>query len=177
MKLFIATLLLLAEMLNQEPSDIDEHKKYIKEVCAEYSICPETIEAMIEIESEWDASAVSKCGALGLMQIIPKWQTARMERLGIDDLMDAEQNILCGVDYLAELCETYGNIEEALMFYNMGYRGVELYEDGIVSKYAEDVLQRSIELENEHRKENERKEIWKRLESYRLERSNAISRQ
>lgn len=135
------------------------YENYIEEVSAEYDLSPAMIEAMIEIESGWDADATSSCGAIGLMQICPQWQQERMERLGCTDLYDAKQNILVGCDYLHELCEKYGNAEEALMFFNMGYRGQELFEEGIISKYANDVLTRASEIE---RKKEASK--WKRLE-------------
>lgn len=128
----------------------DTYKEYVSEICEQYeNIDPEVIEAMIEKESSWDAGAVSRSGAIGLMQIIPKWQGDRMEKLEVTDISDPYSNILIGVDYLAELIDMFEDVTEALMVYNAGWAGVDLYRQGYVSKYAHDILIRSFEIREE----------------------------
>lgn len=132
-----------------------DYTSYIEEVAADYSICPELIEAICEKESHWNEKAINKAGTCkGLMQINPKWQKARMEKLEITDLYDGEQNIRLGIDYIAELFDTYGDVYAVLMAYNEGTNGPKRYKKGIVSSYAKGIVSRSEELEKEHGKVN-----------------------
>lgn len=132
----------------------EEYIGYIEEVCEEYCICPELIEAMIESESHGDPDARSKCDARGLMQIIPKYRKAEMEELGITDLYDPRQNIELGVYIVSNLAEEYEDLYAVLMAYNEGeYSGaVERAEEGKWSAYAKRVVSRSRELEMLHGK-------------------------
>lgn len=126
----------------------------IEEVAEAYSISPEFITAVIEAESTFDADAVSECGAVGLMQVVPKWHGERMERLGVTDLTDPYQNILCGTDALAELFDKYGEAYTVLMAYNEGEYGtaLERAEAGDFSQYATGIIERTVELERLHGK-------------------------
>ena len=65
---------------------------------------PRLVKAIIAVESQFVSEAVSRCGALGLMQVMP----ATAEELGIkkEDLWDPETNISAGTDYLAFLFKT-----------------------------------------------------------------------
>lgn len=124
---------------------------YIEIICQERGICPELVEAIIERESGWDPEAVNG-DCIGLMQVSEKWHQDRMERLGVTDLTDPYDNILVGVDYLAELFEQYEDIGAVLMKWN-GDSGLSEYlETGELSEYAEKVLSRSAELERLHGK-------------------------
>lgn len=127
---------------------------YIEEVCEEYGICPELVEAIIERESGWDPRAENN-GCIGLMQIDPIFHCGRMDRLGVKDLKDPYDNILIGVDFLAELFRQHHEIYPVLMFYNAGYSeeyGLLAYEKGRNSDYALEVAERSEELERMHGK-------------------------
>jgi len=64
-----------------------------------YRLPPEFVEAIIDQESAWDPYAVSKKGAVGLMQLMP--ETAA--RFGVRNRFRIEQNIEGGVAYLAWL--------------------------------------------------------------------------
>ena len=130
-------------------------KDYIKcvvESCSKYDnklLTPELIISVIERESNCDPSAISSCNAQGLMQIIPKWQTKRMNKLGVRSLMDPCSNIKVGVDYLDFLLKEYdGNYYKALMFYNAGYAGLNKAKRGNYSSYAKGVVNRMNELES-----------------------------
>jgi soluble lytic murein transglycosylase-like protein len=119
----------------------------------EYGICPELLMAIIEKESSGRADVVSDMGCVGLMQINPKYQTERMERLGVADLTDIDGNVLVGTDYLMELATEYGDLYLVLMCYNMGAsRAIELYEQEEYSNYAVSITERSVELEMLHGK-------------------------
>lgn len=98
--------------------------------------------AVIDKESRFDIYAVGDAGrALGLMQIHPRWHSARMAKLECWDLMDPYQNVTVGIDIIVELASSGKSIEWVLMAYNGG----EAYADrkvaaGEVSDYAVEVL-------------------------------------
>ncbi len=68
-----------------------------------YSIPPELVEAMIEVESAWRPEAMSSKGAVGLMQLMPP--TAR--RFELRNRYNIEQNIRGGVSYIAWLYKLF----------------------------------------------------------------------
>lgn len=124
---------------------------YTEEVGEQYGICPELIQAMIQTESSWDADAENG-GCKGLMQVAPKWHGDRMERLGCTDIYDPYQNILVGVDYLAELAEKHGDVALALDYYNGNSKAEELAAAGKMSTYSTKVLTLSEQLERQNGK-------------------------
>ena len=76
-------------------------------------------------ESGFNPKAISKMGARGLMQLMPK--TA--EALGVKDIFDPAQNIEGGVRYFKKLLNTFkGDIKLALAAYNAGSRKVLEYK-------------------------------------------------
>lgn len=129
----------------------EELEEYIEAICEPRHICPELIEATIERESRWNPNAVNG-DCKGLMQISERWHRERMERLGVTDLFDPYDNILVGVDYMAELFEKYEDTGITLMIYNGDSRAKDLQATGNLSEYAEWILTRSAELEREHGK-------------------------
>jgi len=139
----------------QEVKIKKEYKKIINEVCELYCVSPEFIEAMIEVESGGNANAKSHCNAIGLMQVIPKWNYERMNRLGITNLYDPRQNILCGVDLVLELFEKYEDPNLVLIAYNCGEYSKEFKNakaTGTQTSYSKKILERSFELEEKHGK-------------------------
>ena len=110
---------------------------YIVTMCAERGIDPAVIFAMIAHESTYRADVIGDRGnSYGLMQIQPRWHQARMDKLGVTDLLDPIQNVTVGIDYLDELIDDYygGDLTKALVAYNQGhYRGT-------VTAYAKTVL-------------------------------------
>lgn len=146
------TMLMMAMLFIRALAPSNDMVEFLVDVSSSYGFEPELISTIIEEESEWNEDAVSSCGAIGLMQICPEWHEDRMQELGITDITDPKQNIVVGCDYLRELTDQYnGNVLKALMVYNMGNRGAELYEDGIISTYAEHiviVMERKMDLRN-----------------------------
>ena len=124
-----------------------ELKAYVEKICEDYYLCPDLVIALAELESQLDYDAVSSSGCVGLCQISPKWNEDRMKKLSVTNLKDPYQNTLVCCDILAELFDEYGEVYEVLMFYNMGYNGITLFEKGKISEYARDITERSEELE------------------------------
>src|ERR1700674_4302118 len=82
------------------------------------------VRAVIVVESGFNPRAVSKKGAIGLMQLQPA--TAR--RYGVKDIYDPEQNIRADTHYLSDLLARFdSNLELALAAYNAGEEAVERY--------------------------------------------------
>ncbi|MFQ5697905.1 MAG: transglycosylase SLT domain-containing protein [Myxococcota bacterium] len=80
-------------------------------------VSPALVKAVVHAESNFDRRAISRKGARGLMQLMPR--TARS--LGVSDPFDARQNIYAGSRYLRELIGRYsGNLRLALAAYNAG---------------------------------------------------------
>ena len=121
---------------NEIPLDA-EVQDHIITMCAERGIDPAVIFAMIAHESTYRADVIGDRGnSYGLMQIQPRWHQARMDKLGVTDLLDPIQNVTVGIDYLDELIDDYygGDLTKALVAYNQGhYRGT-------VTAYAKTVL-------------------------------------
>jgi soluble lytic murein transglycosylase len=85
---------------------------------------PALLSAVIKAESDFYPDAVSRAGAIGLMQLMPK-TAVNME---IHDPFDPEENIAGGARYLRYLLDRFnGNLPLALAAYNAGARRVEQY--------------------------------------------------
>ncbi len=104
-----------------ESKSLDE----IFEAAAEkYNVPTELLKAVGKAESNFNASAVSRVGAQGVMQLMPA--TAR--ELGVTDPFDAEQNIMGGAKYIASMLKRYnGDTKLALAAYNAGSGNVRKY--------------------------------------------------
>lgn len=128
-------------ILYNVPLDTDL-QLHIIQVAESYGIDPAIIFAMCYRESSYDPASIGDHGtSFGLMQVQPKWHSERMARLGCMDLLDPYQNVIVGVDYLAEQVARYdGDMSKALVAYNAGH-----YK-GTITKYAQDVLAKAEEL-------------------------------
>jgi soluble lytic murein transglycosylase-like protein len=94
----------------------------IEKAAAAARVEPDLLRAVIVVESGFNARAVSKRGAAGLMQLMP--ETAR--RYGAHDRFDPMQNIHAGARYLKSLIRRYDNdIQLALAAYNAGEEAVD----------------------------------------------------
>lgn len=93
-----------------------EIESFIRETAARYGVDPELIIRQCETESGFRQEAVSKCGAIGLMQLMP----ATAEALDVDP-HDWKQNIEGGVRLMAQLLKRYhGDTQKSLAAYNCG---------------------------------------------------------
>jgi soluble lytic murein transglycosylase-like protein len=93
-----------------------------------HKVDPALVKAIIRAESGYNPMAVSKKGAMGLMQLMPR--TA--EALGVEDgdIFNPENNIDAGVKYLKQLLtQFHGNVRLAVAAYNAGTKKVRKYKD------------------------------------------------
>jgi len=83
------------------------------------------LKAIIKAESDFDAQAVSKKGAMGLMQIMPQ----NFKFLGLKDPFDPIQNINAGARYFRQLYDRFnGKLALSLAAYNAGPTAVDRYK-------------------------------------------------
>src|ERR1700756_5591494 len=102
--------------------DRDGVEKLVREAADRHRIDPALVRAVIETESNWNAGAVSRKGAFGLMQLIP----TTAQRFGVSDAFNPQQNVDAGVRYLKSLLDRYnGNLDLALAAYNAGEGAVD----------------------------------------------------
>ena len=97
-----------------------------------YGLNPNIIRAIVKAESNWSPRAVSRKGAIGLMQLMPG--TALLLKV---DPYDPEQNMEGGVRYFAFLLGTFKDLDLALIAYNAGPGYAERYSRGKASLYGE----------------------------------------
>jgi soluble lytic murein transglycosylase-like protein len=113
--------------------DAAERLRLLKLIHAEASraqVPPQLVLALIEVESRFDAYAVSHSGAVGLMQIMPFW----LDLIGRadDSLVHAQTNLRMGCTILHYyLVKSHGDIREALQRYNGATIGID-YSDRVL---------------------------------------------
>lgn len=105
------------------PSQIAES---MVEAAQRFRLPTTLITAVINAESGGEPRAVSRSGALGLMQVMPATWAYLTKRYGLgDDPFDARANILAGAAYLREMLDRFGDAGTALAAYNAGPGRVE----------------------------------------------------
>jgi soluble lytic murein transglycosylase-like protein len=110
-------------------ADIDSA---IEQAAARHNVDPNLVRAVVKVESNFNPNAVSRKGAMGLMQLMPA--TAR--QLQVKNPFDPEQNVDAGVRHLKQLLESYGgDVRLSLAAYNAGATAVA--RSSGVPRYAE----------------------------------------
>lgn len=96
----------------------------VEDAARAHQVDPALLHAVITAESGYNPAAVSRKGAVGLMQLMP--ETAR--RYGVENSFDPAQNINGGTKYLSDLLQMFNNnIELAVAAYNAGENAVIRY--------------------------------------------------
>lgn len=110
-----------------------EMQELLWQACEEMGCPYELALAVIFRESSYRNVNGDNGSSIGYMQIQPRWNQARMERLGVSDLSDPLSNFRVGCDLLSELIEKYGSYASALTCYNTGKPGTSKYADRVLS--------------------------------------------
>jgi hypothetical protein len=129
------------------PLDV-ELQKYTFEICSENNVDYIMVLAVMDQESDYREKVISKTNDYGIMQINQVNHEWLEDKLGVDDFLDAKQNILAGVYMLGILTEKYEETSKVLMAYNCGENGAKkLWDKGIYStEYSRNIQEKMEEL-------------------------------
>ena len=145
-----------------------EYAKYVSKYSSEYGVPEDLVWAVIKTESDFNPSAVSGVGAVGLMQLMPNTfneiTNVRLnERLDMGMRYDPETNIRYGTYYLSYLYAKYKNWDTALAAYNGGLGNVNdwMGDDGRLT--ADEIPSSFKETKDYIKKVNKTMEKYKKL--------------
>ena len=100
----------------------DRYDNIVRDAAERHQVDPALVKAVISTESGWNPHAVSRKGAMGLMQLIP----GTAQRYGVDNPYDPAQNVEGGTTYLKALLDRYnGDVNKTLAAYNAGEHAVD----------------------------------------------------
>ncbi len=121
--------------LNQTPPRMPPRliDELVQKSARAHGVDPLLVHSVIQVESAYNAHAVSPKGAEGLMQLMP----GTSAKLGVGNSFDPGQNIEAGVRYLKSLQTLYHDDRLALAAYNAGPAAVDRYKN--VPPYAETI--------------------------------------
>jgi soluble lytic murein transglycosylase-like protein len=106
--------------IKERPKEVDSSAAYdslIGEASQLLGLSFPLLKALIKVESNFDSKAVSKTGAVGLMQIMPE----NIKTLNVRDPFNPRDNIMGGAVYLKEMIKRFdGRLPLALAAYNAG---------------------------------------------------------
>lgn len=120
----------------------DSLQRYFYEICADENVPVTLVMAMIEHESGFDPEAVSPTDDYGLMQINAVNHEWLKEEYRCADMMNPYQNVFCGISIISSYIDKYGELDKALMAYNMGNYGAQkAWKNGVTNiAYSEEIL-------------------------------------
>lgn len=111
------------DYLKKNSQDI-KYEDIFNQVSAQTGVSAQLLKAVAQAESGCRSDAVSSCGAVGVMQLMP----ATAKAYGVTDPFDAYENISGGAKLLSDLLEKYnGNVTLSLAAYNAGSGNVSKY--------------------------------------------------
>jgi soluble lytic murein transglycosylase-like protein len=114
----------------EETKSLDD---IFNEAAKKYNVPVDLLKAIGKAESDFDIDAVSRCGAQGVMQLMP----GTAAELGVKDSFDPEQNIMGGTKYISDLLKRFdGDTSLALAAYNSGANNVKKYGGIFYSKFS-----------------------------------------
>ena len=97
-----------------------EQQDIIREISEEYGVPFELVLAVMQVESNYDITAIGNGNCYGIMQIHQINHPALEKQLGITDWLSLSDNTRAGCYMLGQLLDKYQNEVRALMAYNMG---------------------------------------------------------
>lgn len=121
----------------------EKYKHIVHYYATQHKLSKALLHAVITAESSYREDALSKAGAMGLMQLMP----ATAARYGVDNAWNASQNIAGGSRYLRDLLDLFdGDLSLALAAYNAGENAVQSYGNKIppypeTQNYVKKVMQ------------------------------------
>ncbi len=122
----------VARKSNPSETSRSEINELIEKYADKNGLDSDFVKAVVKQESGFNPNATSKCGAMGLMQLMP----STAQGLGVTNAYDAEQNIMGGTKYLKGLMDRFDNNKSlALAAYNAGPNAVKKY--GGIPPYME----------------------------------------
>ena len=113
----------VAATILEDVADRSRYDRWIRDAAQHYQLPETLIRAVIHTESRYNPRAVSRTGAMGLMQLMPLTQKTYQ----VNNPFDPAQNINGGAAYLKHLKDTYGTLDVFLAAYNSGETAVERY--------------------------------------------------
>ncbi len=125
----------------RDPHRYRRYDAFIREAAALYQLPEAFLRAIMRVESDFNPTVVSRAGAIGLMQLMPRTAAS----MGVRDPFDPRQNILGGARYLRILANLFqGDLILTVAAYNAGegavkrYRGIPPYAE--TQRYVRRVL-------------------------------------
>jgi soluble lytic murein transglycosylase-like protein len=113
----------LRSVSHTDPLQRRRYLKLIGDTAKRYQLDEALLRAVVEVESGFDPGAVSKKGAVGLMQLMP----GTASRYGVHNRHDPAANLDGGARYLRDLLQRFDSVPLALAAYNAGENAVEKY--------------------------------------------------
>lgn len=132
----------------------DDFQKYTQELCEAYGVYYPLALATMQEESQFDLNAISPINNngtrdWGIMQINEDNHEWLMDELGVTDIMDPHQNILCGVFILSIYSYRFDDDYQTIsMWYNWPSKAKEYGAVGKFTPYSERVMGYMVDIES-----------------------------
>ncbi len=124
------------------PSD---YVDIINSACDRHGVDPSLVNAIVKVESDFNPYALSRKGAMGLMQLMPMTAV----EMNVKNSFDPTENIYGGVKYLRYLIDRYeGNLGLALAAYNSGETAVKRWGTIPPFKETQNYVRRILKIYN-----------------------------